>query len=130
MKLTARRINTSLAPSPAWGIFREEHAKPTFRLVCARFNWQVTALPGPYLLQPSYDDEDAAREMERRLSTGMTLAQALAVVRGVLEDQREMHRQEAEAEAETERRAEAFWENRMSDEDKAREDWEYGMYGA
>lgn len=131
LKLTAKRTTgTADFDHPAWAIYYGDMAIPSFRLdlVPGPFVWEVVALAGRYGLCP--EDVAMADTMQRMMRRDMNLREALAVIRGVFEARDAEWASEAAAERETERRAEAFWENRMSEEDKAREDWEYSMYGA
>lgn len=130
LALVARKdiASEDLANNAAWNIFEGSMQIPSYIVIAGDFNWEIKAQPGPYGV--SFDQEDAVRDIQAKVRRTMQLRDVLAIVRGTLEAQYEMHRQEALAEQETERRAEQFWENRMSDEDKAREDWEYSMYGA
>lgn len=128
MRLTAKRTTgTADFAHPAWAVYRDENPYPLLRidLVPGPLRWEIVALSGRYGL--SYSDEELAREVQAKVTRDMDITQVLRTVRHSVEAQDEMFRQEAEAERETERRAEAFWENRMSDEDKAREDEEYAQ---
>jgi len=123
LMLTARpvtRLINGNRHTPAWDIYVGSMARPSFALYSDRFGWAVQAIDAK-----DYQDRELACMMSGTCMRSVTLRDALAEIRKVMEWQYEQDRQEAEAERETERRAEAFWENRMSDEDRAREDWEY-----
>jgi hypothetical protein len=132
LKMIAKRLDKTTADfrHPSWDIFISGQTYATFRVsLCpGPFVWEFEALPGRY--GTPQDNVDLARMMQERVHRRDDLPAVLRLVRALVEWQYEQHRLEAEAERETERRSEAFWENRMSDEDKAREDWEYSMYGA
>lgn len=113
---------------PAYDIFLNTSTFASYSLYSDRKGWGCVAVEGRYGV--SCYDEDVAANINQSLRPNMMFSEALAVVRREIEADYRRASDEAQAEMETERRAEAFWENRMSDEDRAREDWEYSMYGA
>jgi hypothetical protein len=131
LALRARPVSRTINGTrhvPAWDIYVGSSLFPSLAISSDRIGWVFTALAGRYGV--SYDDQELAATLTDTVKGDIDFHSALALVRRAIEAQHEMHRQEALAEQETERRAEQFWENRMSDEDKAREDWEYNMWGA
>ena len=111
----------------AYDIYQGSMQIPEYSLLWIG-HWEVVPVAGPYGIM--FDQKMIASEINARLRPTMTFREALAQIRNRLESWNDELASEAAAERETERRAEAFWESRMSEEDKAREDWEYSMYGA
>ena len=122
----SRRYNDVM--SPAYDIYVGSMAIPDYSLIAVAAGWTVIPVAGPYGIM--YDQEELAREMNGHITPAMMFRDVLAQIRRTLEAWDRYLAEEARAEAETERRAEAYWENRMTEEDKAREDWEYAMFGA
>lgn len=124
----SRRIDGDMVP--AYDIYQGTMAIPEYTVVHRGRAWEVLPVAGPYGVM--YEQKRIASEITGRVAftVAFQLRDVLAEVRCVLEAWERELAAEAAAELETERRAEAFWENRMSDEDRAREDWEYCMYGA
>jgi hypothetical protein len=126
LKFTARKTTgTADFAHPAWAIYEGDCTVPRLRIDLGPgpLRWEVVALPGRYGLCPS--DIQMAHEVQEHLHRDMDLAQVLGVVRALFEYEADMLRQEAMYELETERRAEQFWENRMSvqDYEREREEW-------
>lgn len=124
IKLTARRARQS---SPAWLCYEGDMQVP-FVIVSLdkRGNWTLSPV-SVYGPAPAWEREEWNHAAQVLCPTS-PLSEALACVRQFREYQVDQWKKEAEFERETERRVEEFYENRMSDEDKAREDEEYAMY--
>jgi hypothetical protein len=125
IQLKARPVSRRYqdAMHPAYDIYQGSMQIPEYSLVAVAAGWDVVPVAGRYGVM--FDQEQIAREINARVKPTMTFREVLAQIRNRLEAWEAELAAEAAAERETERRAEAFWENRMTDADyeQEREEW-------